>query len=209
MTNRTFKECVKTLQKVETLLQLIVVAENGLTGAELKALTKLEQTGLSRILYMMQMRGWLIKHDLPARQATWFISSDFIRAAYIWKRPTNPETKILTRLMTTDLCFERELIGKALRVFNVVLLSGQEGKKLSEFSENPTYQPTTTSYKFRTVHLILRSWEKLGWLTKMQVKGQPDRWKLSSKLVDVARTYQNQCDLKIQQFNVEFAGESL
>lgn len=206
MTNKTLEECVETLQKVETLLHLILGAEQGLTASELVQLSNQELASLSRILHVMGMRGWIEKRHLFNRRAAWFISSNLVRAAYEWQAPVSPnQVQILNRLMTTQLCCDRDLIGKALHVFNVVLNGGQAGKKLSELSENPTYQITTANYARFKVSLILRSWEQLGWFSIVRTD-EHERWLINSKLADMVHQYQNRCIGVFQSVNKPMGG---
>lgn len=210
MTNKTQSECVETIQKIETLFQLILVAENGLKVSEISRLITLETNDISQILHVMGMRGWIEKRNLLKRRAAWFVSDNFIRAAHVWNKPISPQkVKTLYRLMSTDLFCTSVLTGKALHVFNVVLIGGQEGKTVCELSKNLNYEITKSGYSVSTTCLILKSWEQLGWLSSVQSKGHNHRWHVTTKVLDKARQYENYRKQRYPFFNNETTGETL
>lgn len=196
------------LHKAVVLLEQIAAANDGLSVPELTAATGQSKSAVHRILAGLEQCCWLVPRPLNDRTSIWLLSTDFIGMAYQWKRCA------LSGAAMSGECFmsasggrslSPDLVMKAVQLFHLVLGGGTRGKTLDELHLEAGCARTTT-------YRLLCTWEKLGWLSSVDLNGRSEKWFPSTKLIDIAHQYENQQREKIFSLTKEYqaiTGEAL
>jgi DNA-binding IclR family transcriptional regulator len=207
LTNPKAKGSVALIKAV-SLVKQIATAKDGLTVPELTAVSGQSKSAVHRTLSSLEHCGWLETRPLNASASAWFLSTDFIGMAYLWKRCA------LSGAAMSGECFmsasavctlSPDLVMKAVQLFHLVLGGGTRGKTLDELRVEAGCARTTT-------YRLLCTWEKLGWLKSMDLDGRSEKWFASTKLIDLAHQYENQQRCKLTELKETYesvTGESL
>lgn len=198
---------LKKMANAESIIRALSVALDGLTLQDLEAATNQSKSAIHRVLGVLSINRWVEVRKLNDRSFVWLVSAEFIRMAYLWKQCTSSEQINMGdhRMLTTECPTNNDVVSKSIRIFHLVVNGGIKGLTLDELYMQAGYPRTTT-------HRILCSWGQLGWLSAIKISGRAEKWCPSSKLIEVAHEYENQCHQQlhnIREAYEEMTGEAL
>lgn len=208
MSKREFKaKNSQMLVNAEALFMQVLTSERGMAMAELQARSSLTRSTTHRLLSDFVMAGWVEYHPIDERNSLWCVTKQFVGVAFEWKRQALKGQGLRSEWMLNDNQppEDRDSVLKAITLFHMVANSDVNGLTLDQLQHRSGY-PRTTTYR------LLCTWEHLGWLRTVAMDNRSERWRLSTKMVEIAHQYENQRRRLVAKLHEEYeevTGESL